>query len=70
MEPRVLRVLDREARRRRTARAKLIRAAVEHYLVALRRRELEERDRRGYDKAPQRLEEIEPWLAVQAWPED
>ena len=38
-------------------------------LTCLEMAELEERDRRGYEAKPQRLEECLPWEAVAVWPE-
>jgi len=32
--------------------------------------ELEERDRRGYQLKPQRVDEYRPWEEIAAWPED
>lgn len=65
-----LREVDRVARRAKTDRSKLIRAAVEKMLREMRIRDLEERDIRAYRKHPQTPEEYEPWLEIQAWPEE
>ena len=70
MDEAMIAAIDREAKRRKMDRSKLLRAAVVHYLANQRRREREEQDRRGYAAAPQRTEEYEPWLAAQVWPED
>jgi metal-responsive CopG/Arc/MetJ family transcriptional regulator len=70
MDEAMIAAIDREAKRRKMDRSKLLRAAVADYLANQRRREREEQDRRGYAAAPQRTEEYEPWLAAQVWPED
>jgi metal-responsive CopG/Arc/MetJ family transcriptional regulator len=62
--------VDSEAKRLHSDRSKLIRLALARFLSEARRRALEERDWRGYAKKPQRRDEIEPWLEIQAWPED
>ena len=65
-----LKALDREARRRKTDRSKLIRGAVESFLRASHVRSLEEQHRRGYEKYPMDAEETKAWEAIEAWPED
>jgi metal-responsive CopG/Arc/MetJ family transcriptional regulator len=62
--------LDRVAKRRRSNRSKVIRAAVTSYLGTARTAALEEQHRKGYEARPQQANEIEPWEDVQAWPED
>jgi metal-responsive CopG/Arc/MetJ family transcriptional regulator len=66
----LVRRLDREAKRIRTNRSKLIRLAVERFLQDQQRLALEEADRRGYERRPQRIGELDAWEAVQAWPEE
>lgn len=70
MDEALIAAVDREARRRRSDRSKLVRAALATFLAAERVRDKEERYRRGYGRNPQRVEEIAPWETVQAWPED
>jgi metal-responsive CopG/Arc/MetJ family transcriptional regulator len=70
MDERLLAAVDREAKRRRSDRSKLVRAALTAFLADSRRRTLEEQYRRAYRQAPQRTDEIEPWEHIQAWPED
>lgn len=65
-----LRELDRVAKRRGSDRSKVIRAAVTSYLAAARAAALEEQHRKGYQTHPQRANEIDPWVEVQAWPKD
>jgi metal-responsive CopG/Arc/MetJ family transcriptional regulator len=70
MDERLLKAVDSEAKRLRSDRSKLIRLALARYLTEARRRSLEEQDRQGYVKRPQRRDETDPWLEIQAWPED
>jgi hypothetical protein len=51
-------------------RSALISAALREYLKRRRLRELEERDRRGYEATPQTVDEYLPWEEVAAWPEE
>jgi metal-responsive CopG/Arc/MetJ family transcriptional regulator len=66
----LLRAADMAARRRKLNRSALIREALQEHLRHLRMLELEERDRRGYQRQPQRIEEYLPWEEAAAWPED
>ena len=70
MDEKLIREVDREAKRRRTDRSKLMRAALEAFLAEARRQALDERYRRGYEVKPQRRDEIEAWEEIQAWPEE
>ena len=51
-------------------RSALIREALQEHLKRLHLVDLEERDRRGYQAKPQRIEEYRPWEEAAAWPED
>ena len=62
--------VDRAAKRLRSDRSKLVRLALARFLADERRRDLEERHRAAYRRRPQRADEVEPWGAVQAWPEE
>jgi metal-responsive CopG/Arc/MetJ family transcriptional regulator len=66
----LLRAADREAKRRRTNRSALVRAALTQYLAAARRQLLDEQYRRGYEKRPGRKDDIEAWEGIQSWPEE
>ncbi len=66
----MLAAVDREAKRRRSDRSKLIRIAVARLLAEEHRRTLEEADRAGYERKPHARAEWEPWQELQAWPED
>lgn len=65
-----LRAADREAKRGRVNRSAFIRAAIKHYVRAARLRELEERDRRGYERVPVEAGEFDVWEKASVWPED
>ena len=70
MQAELLEAVDREARRRRSDRSKLVREALARFLEDTNRRALEEQHRRGYQMKPQRRDEISPWQKVQRWPRD
>ena len=46
------------------------RSALEERLRLLHELNLEERDRRGYEAQPQRVEEYRAWEDAAAWPEE
>jgi metal-responsive CopG/Arc/MetJ family transcriptional regulator len=70
LDTKLLRAADTAAKRQKVNRSALIRKALEEHLKRLRVLELEERDRRGYQARPQRIEEYRPWEEAAAWPED
>jgi hypothetical protein len=51
-------------------RSELVRRALREHLGRLRVVDLEERDRRGYQAQPQRIEEYHPWEEAATWPEE
>jgi metal-responsive CopG/Arc/MetJ family transcriptional regulator len=61
---------DRQAKRDKLNRSQLIRAALREYLERVRLRELEDRDREGYEREPIEPGEFDVWDAEQAWPAD
>ena len=65
----LLRAADGAARRARVNRSALIREALREYLKRLQTRELEARDRRGYQQHPEASAEVAAWERVAAWPE-
>ncbi len=65
----LLRAVDGQARRRGCSRSQFLREAVARYLAELRREELEERHRLGYQRSPQTAEEVEARERAQVWPE-
>ena len=66
----LLNAVDVTARRCGMNRSALIRRALREHLRRLHILDLEERDRRGYQAHPQRVEEYLPWEEAAAWPED
>ena len=69
LDERLLNAADVAAKRDKVNRSALIRRALADHLKRLQILDLEERDRRGYEAKPQRLEECLPWEAVAVWPE-
>ena len=70
LDVKLLRAADAAARRQKVNRSALIRQALQEHLKRLHVADLEERDRRGYQARPQRVEEYRPWEEAAAWPED
>ena len=70
LDTKLLKATDMAAKRQKVNRSALIRQALQEHLKRLHVAELEERDRRGYQTKPQRLEEYRPWEDIAAWPED
>ena len=70
LDSKLRRETERAARRQKVNRSELIRQALRAHLRQLHIRELEERDRAGYEKRPVPLAEIKLWEGVAAWPED
>jgi metal-responsive CopG/Arc/MetJ family transcriptional regulator len=69
LEEKLLRDADRVVRKTKTNRSALIREALREHLKRMRARELDEQERRGYEKFPQTLDETE-WLERAAvWPD-
>jgi metal-responsive CopG/Arc/MetJ family transcriptional regulator len=69
LDSKLLRAADRAARRTKLNRSALIRVALREHLKTLTMRELEERDRRGYEAQPQDENELIDWESEAAWPE-
>lgn len=63
----LLRATDGAARRARVNRSALIRAALRDYLKRLEKRELEARDRTGYEEHPDVSTEAADWESVAEW---
>ena len=70
LDAKLLKAADIAARRQKVNRSALIRLALREHLKRLHLVELEERDRRGYQAQPQRIEEYRPWEEAASWPED
>jgi len=66
----LLRLADRAARRLKTNRSALFREALRAHLKRLETLEKEKRDREGYVRYPDSLDEPESWDKVADWPED
>jgi metal-responsive CopG/Arc/MetJ family transcriptional regulator len=69
LDSKLLRAADRAARRTKLNRSALIRDALREYLKRMAIRELEQRDRRGYEAGPQDDNELVDWESEAAWPE-
>ncbi|MSP62908.1 MAG: ribbon-helix-helix protein, CopG family [Myxococcales bacterium] len=70
MDDELIRGVDREAKRTRSDRSKLIRAVLEKHLAEVRRKQREEQHVRGYQKHPPDRDEAAAWEAIQTWPEE
>ena len=68
LDLRLLRAADRAARHTKVNRSALIRNALREHLRKLEVRELEERDRKGYQVRPQQGDELSVWEPEAAWP--
>ena len=64
----LLRAADGAAQRARMNRSALVREALREHLKRLQTKELEARDRRGYQRQPDASREIAEWEQVAAWP--
>jgi metal-responsive CopG/Arc/MetJ family transcriptional regulator len=65
----LLRATDGAARRARVNRSALVREALREYLKRLEMRDLEGRDRAGYQKHPDDSIGAADWERVVSWPE-
>ena len=70
LDQKLLKATDVAAKREKVNRSALIRRALEEHLRHLYARELEERDRRGYERKPQAKHEYRPWEDAADWPAD
>jgi metal-responsive CopG/Arc/MetJ family transcriptional regulator len=68
LDKELLQAADRAARKTKMNRSALVRQALREHLQRLERRALEERDRAGYLRQPQSLDEVRLWEAEAAWP--
>lgn len=67
LDSELLRAADRTARRAKLNRSALIRDALREYLRRQEIRELEERDRKGYEVSREG-DELSRWESEAAWP--
>ena len=65
----LLRATDGAAKRARMNRSALVREALREYLKRLHARELEGRDRKGYEELPDASAGVADWEGVAAWPD-
>ena len=65
----LLRAMDEAAKRARTNRSALVRRALREHLKRVKIKELEARDRAGYEKYPEVPSEAADWEQEIAWPE-
>jgi metal-responsive CopG/Arc/MetJ family transcriptional regulator len=70
LDKKLLQAADRAARRTKQNRSALMRDALRAHLMKLEVRALEERDREGYKKRPQTIEEAYLWPKEGVWPDD
>jgi metal-responsive CopG/Arc/MetJ family transcriptional regulator len=65
----LLRATDGAAQRARANRSALVREALREHLKRLQTRELEARERRGYQEHPDACADLADWERVAAWPD-
>lgn len=68
IDTKLLEATDRAARRTKLNRSALVRAALRGHLRNLKTRELEERDRRGYEVLLHEGKESADWESEAEWP--
>ena len=69
LDKKLLQAADQAARRTKRNRSALMRDALREHLQRLELRAKEEREREGYLKQPQHLDEVRLWEGKAAWPE-
>ena len=68
LDRKLLHAADRAARRTKQNRSALIRHALREHLKRMEIRELEERDRKGYETTPRQNQGAFDWESVATWP--
>jgi metal-responsive CopG/Arc/MetJ family transcriptional regulator len=68
LDKRLLRAVDRAARRRKLSRSALAREALLEHIRRLEIITAEGRERRGYARQPQSLDEVLDWEREAIWP--
>jgi len=68
LDKKLLQAADRAARRTKRNRSALMRDALREHLRRLDLRAKEERDREGYRRQPQSLDEVRLWEGKAVWP--
>ncbi len=66
----LLKAADRVAHQNKINRSAVVREALREYLKKLHYRELERRDREGYEREPDTVGDLAVWEGVAAWPEE
>ena len=66
----LLNAADRVAHQNKIDRSALVREALREYLKRLQYRELERRDREGYEHESDTVGDLAVWEGVAAWPEE
>lgn len=69
LDSELLRATNGAAKRARVNRSSLIREALREHLKRLRAREIEARDRQGYQRRPDAADDIVAWEEVASWPQ-
>lgn len=70
IDTQLLRASDRAARKAKMNRSELVRMALREHLHRLQTLELEERDRRGYEKHPAEAAAELAWEKEASWPQE
>ena len=70
LDPKLLKSADEAARRLKQNRSALVRDALNAYLHSLEIRLKEQRDREGYERIPQNMDEVLLWESEAVWPEE
>ena len=70
LDSELLKQADRAARKLKTNRSALFREALRGLLARLEIQDRERRDREGYARYPDSLDESSPWQKVGDWPEE
>ena len=72
IDEKLLEAADRVARQTKVNRSELVRRALREHLDRVKTLELEERDRRGYQQAPEQtqVDESATWESQAVWPEE
>ena len=68
LDVKLLHAADLAAQRTKVNRSAFIRDALREHLKRLEIRELEERDRKGYEMRPQEDDDLGAWESEAAWP--
>jgi metal-responsive CopG/Arc/MetJ family transcriptional regulator len=68
LDKELLQAADKAARRTKLNRSALVREALREHLQRLEARVKEDRDREGYARQPQAVDEARLWEAEAAWP--